>query len=114
MIKNIVGGNGIVVTNTSSGGPYVNMNNASAGMVRYNGSSSNLEVYDGTSWLNMNMDYPSISLDSSTVNVISWARQKMAEEQEFKALMEKHPGLKNLHDQLEMMKHLCRKEEETQ
>lgn len=113
MIKNIVGGNGIVVTNSGSSGPYVNMNNASAGMIRYNGSSSNLEVYDGSSWLTMSMSYPSISLDSSAVSVMDWARKKMSEERELEALMEKHPGLRNLHDQFEMMKILCRKEEQT-
>lgn len=112
MIKHISGGNGIVVTSGGTSGPYVNMNNSSAGMLRYNGNTSNIEVYDGNSWLSMGTDYPSVNLDSSTTGAIDWVRRKMAEEQELHALMDKHPGLKNLHDQFEMMKILCRKEEQ--
>ncbi len=49
MINNIAGMGNVVVVGGSSFMPYVNMNNPSAGMVRYNGTTQSMEVYDGMS-----------------------------------------------------------------
>ena len=48
MIKSISGNTGIQVNGGAPAPVYINMSNASAGMVRYNGNT--LEVYDGNSW----------------------------------------------------------------
>ena len=109
MIKEITGGPGIVVSG-SYGRPYISPGAQSAGMTRYNTSTQNLEVYDGNAWLTMSST-PSISLDVGTLEVIGWARTKMAEEQKLKELMEKHPGLKDTYEKFEIMKALCSKDE---
>lgn len=110
MIKDIIGGPGITVSG-NYGRPYINPGAQSAGITRYNTSTQNLEVYDGNSWLTMSST-PDISLDVSTLEVITWARKKMAEEATLKQLMDKHPGLKDLHEKFELMKALCQTDEQ--
>ena len=109
MIKDITGGPGIVVSG-NYGHPYISPGAQSAGMTRYNTSTQNMEVYDGNAWLTMSST-PSISLDISTMEVLSWARSKMIEEQNLKLLMEKHPGLKDTYEKFEIMKALCSQDE---
>lgn len=105
MIKGITGNYGINVAN-QGGLPYVNMNNASAGMVRYNGNTNNVEVYDGSSWLTLDTNYPTISLDSNVMGVIEWARRKRDEEEELLRLCKEHPGLQEAYERLQIMKAL--------
>lgn len=85
MINSISGMNNVVVNSGSSFMPYVNMSNPSAGMVRYNGSNQNLEVYDGSSWL---------QIVTPSASIVAWALNKMAEEAELQQLAHKHPAVR--------------------
>ena len=105
MIKGITGNYGINVVNQTSV-PYVNMNNVSAGIVRYNGNTQNVEVYDGNSWLTLSTNYPTISLDSNVIAVVEWARRKRDEEEELLRLCKEHPGLQEAYERLQIMKAL--------
>jgi hypothetical protein len=67
-----------------SSGPYVNNNNTSAGMVRYN--NNNLEVYDGSAWLIISGSIGSVGLNGIAESAIDWAVKKMVEEQEWEEL----------------------------
>lgn len=109
VIKGITGNNGITVQ-YNGGSPYVNMNNASAGMVRYNGNSSSLEVYDGSSWLQLDTSYPTIGLDGNIMSAIEWARKKRDEEEELLRLCKEHPGLQEAYERLQIMKALILEE----
>lgn len=96
MIKSINGGNGLQITNNYNTWPTFYNNpqstgNTLIGQVRYNGSSQNLEVYDGNSWLIMTSAYPTIELSPEVQSVVNWARMKMAEEYRIKELAAKHP-----------------------
>ena len=96
MIKGINAGSGIQVSGNYGSWPtfYNNVNsngNTLIGQVRYNGSSQNLEVYDGNSWLIMNSMYPMVELSPEVQSIINWARMKMAEELRIKELAAKHP-----------------------
>lgn len=99
MIKNISGGRGITVMGGNSSSPYVNMSNPSAGMLRYNGNNQNLEVYDGSSWMTMSMNYAQVDLDADAQSLLEWARAKRAEEDYLKREAEKNPTIKDLIDQ---------------
>ena len=98
MIKSINGGSGVQIS-----GGYINWpqfyNNASTsgntliGQLRYNGSSQNLEVYDGNSWMTIAGSYPMIELSEEVQGILTWARIKMAEEERIKALAAKHPSV---------------------
>jgi hypothetical protein len=99
MISGITGSAGVMITGGSSN-PYINMNNASAGMVRYNGS--NMEVYDGSSWLTMG-SYPTIQLTADVQNILHWAEKKMREEQTLEQRMTRHPGLRDAYEKFRVM-----------
>ena len=99
MIKSITGGPGIQINggNYSTWPSFYNTaqstGNTAIGQVRYNGSSQNLEVYDGSSWLTMVSNYPTIELSGDVQSVLNWARMKMAEEHRIKELAAKHPAV---------------------
>lgn len=103
MIKNISAGSGINVQNAYSTWPtfYTSTSsNSLVGQVRYNGTTQHMEVYDGTTWLTMTSSYPTVELNGEVQSILQWARTKMAEEAELKALAEKHPALKDAIDAL--------------
>lgn len=98
MIKGINTGTGLQVNNGYTTWPqFYNSaqtnGNTLIGQLRYNGSSQNLEVYDGNSWLMMNSAYPTIELSPHVQAVVAWAQTKMAEESRLKALAEKHTAV---------------------
>lgn len=111
MLNGITHGAHLTVSNGFPSRPYINMSNASAGMVRYNGNTSNLEVYDGSSWMTVSNATPHIDLTETARETINWAYEKMSQERKLKELMNRHPGLKELHDKFEMLKLLCEQEE---
>ena len=82
MITKIATGLGLLSTGGSSG-PYVSLNNPSAGMVRYNGTD--MEVYDGSSWYKMSSTV-NIDIDYNTRMIMDWASKKMAEEKAIEKL----------------------------
>lgn len=98
MIKNITTGSGLQVNGNYSNWPsFYNTvsgtGNNLLGQLRYNGSSQNMEVYDGTSWLTMTGSYPTIDLAPHVQAVVAWAQIKMAEESRLKALAATHPSV---------------------
>ena len=114
MIRTLNGGPGLAVANAGGNYPYVNMNNASAGMVRYNGNSQNLEIYDGSSWMAMYSSAANVTLDYDVQTILNWARQKMQEDQRLQELSKKHPGIEDLRQKLEVMVALVQQQEKTQ
>jgi hypothetical protein len=93
MIKGIVGGSGIQIDGSYNSMPYINPNtsNPSQGMMRLIGND--LQVFDGGSWLNISMSYPTVSLNGVAQSAIDWAWKKMAEEEHLKKLAETHPAV---------------------
>jgi hypothetical protein len=77
----------------------------SAGIVRYNSSSQNLEVYDGNAWLTLSGS-ADVGLSPEAQATLDWAYRKMKEEEELEMMMEKHPGLRDLYDKFTVMKAL--------
>jgi hypothetical protein len=98
MIKNITPGSGITINNNYSTWPSFyntvsSTGNSLVGQLRYNGSSQNLEVYDGNSWISMLTSYPTIELAPHVQAVVAWAQSKMAEEAQVRELAAKHPAM---------------------
>jgi len=91
MIKTINAGAGIRIQNGYAPTTYVNMSNSSAGMVRYNGNSNNMEVYDGSSWMSLTGAYPMIELDGDVLAVVNWAKEKMNKEAKIQELAKTNP-----------------------
>ena len=103
MIKSLTGSKGVVVTGGSLGLPYINMNQPSAGMPRYNGTTNNWEVYDGSNWVIMPHNHAHVELDAEMQALIDWARKKREEDLELKSRMEKSPALKDAWEKFQIV-----------
>ena len=100
MIKQISGLGHVQVTGNNAFAPYINMSNPSSGMVRYNGNVQQLEVYDGSIWIQFTADHAYVDLIPSANEVISWAMKKMAEEMELEKLSNSHPAVKAAYENM--------------
>jgi hypothetical protein len=103
MIKGIQGSAHVVVTGGNTSVPYVNhnINNPVQGMIRINGSD--MQVFDGSTWLSMSTSYATVALSPTTEEAIDWAKRKMQEEKDLHERMERHPGLKQAYEQFRIM-----------
>lgn len=115
MIKSITAGNGVVVNGGTVSFPYVPMNNNNPiqGMLRINGQD--LQVFDGTNWINMTSSYTSVELSSETQSIIQWAREernkKLVREQAIKnnpALQKAYEAIKRAEENFDMLEALAR------
>ena len=91
MIKTIMNGVGINVSNGIHSTLYIDMTRTSAGMVRYN--SNNFEVYDGNGWIMIPGGSAQVGLDGVTLESLQWVRRKMTEEKRLEELAKKHPAV---------------------
>jgi hypothetical protein len=100
MIKGLMGNQGVIVTGGNTSVPYVsqNSNNPMQGMVRVHGSD--LQVFDGNSWLTMSTSYATASLDQDTQDLLQWARKKKLDEEALLSLPSDHPAVKSARQNL--------------
>ena len=99
MIKGIVQtGKYTVVSGGNTSVPYVNqnINNPIQGMLRINGTDT--QVFDGTTWMTMNTSYASVGLTPDAEALLDWARKKRDEEKELEALAQTNPTIRDLLD----------------
>ena len=118
MIKGLTtAGKYTVVSAASASVPYVNqnLNNPIQGMLRISGSD--LQVFDGTSWIVMNTSYATVGLTGEAESLLDWAREKRNEEMERDLLAATNPTIKDLleqikekEDQIKMVMTLIKKE----
>jgi|688.fasta_scaffold170454_2 hypothetical protein len=99
MIKGVISNSPYISVGTVNA-EYMNMATPSAGMVRYNGNGSCLEVYDGSYWRPLNQ-YQTIDLTTHGNDILNWASKKMLEERDRKILAESHPAIKAALENLE-------------
>lgn len=112
MIKGLMGDKGLVVSGGNTSVPYVNQNDLVPlqGMIRVWGTD--MQVFSGTSWMNMNTSYATVSLDQDTHILLQWAKKKMYEEQQLDELCKKYPGLRKTRDNFETFRRLVCSEED--
>jgi len=105
MIKGINStGRYTVVQGGTAMNPYIPPGGQSAGMVRYNTNMNIMEIYDGQSWKELSTSYASVGLTSEAESLLDWARNKMAEELQYKTIANKHPAVKIALENLERAK----------
>jgi len=114
MINHIYGnGPWLSVTQQGTAIPYIDTTQTMSGMLRLNPKMNRIEVYDGQNWQSLGGD-ANVDLSENTKEVLIWAKTKMQHERQLESLMERHPGLKDLHDKFQIMKVLCQEEENKQ
>lgn len=81
---------------------YVNGYGGAQGLgnMRYNTSSQKMEVFDGNSWVMLNMGTASVGLSGEAEALLNWARVKRNEELELARLAEENPTIKDLVEQV--------------
>lgn len=112
MITNVIT-KGSIVTYSNPSNPYISPGSQSAGMVRYNTNMQQMEVYDGVSWLKLGGSCE-VGLTNEAEMIISWAREKMLEEQKLDELCKKYPGLERARANFEIFKRLVQAEASVQ
>lgn len=101
MIANIYGGSHyLTVTSNRGSTPYINTSQPMTGMIRFNSSSSGMEVYDGNGWQSVGNGTAHIDLSYQAQEILNWAAKKMADEKAYKELAEKSNAVKIALDNL--------------
>jgi hypothetical protein len=110
MIKGLMGTCGVTVSAGNTSLPYVSPNpsNPMTGMVRIN--NTDLEVFNGSSWLQLPSSYATVSIDQEVLDVIQWARtqrtmamNRLTLAQNNPALMKALEKLKKAEDDFELL-----------
>ena len=118
MIKGIMGNQGVVVNGGNTSVPYVNQNNSNPvqGMIRVYGSD--MQVFDGSAWVQMATSYATVSLDADTQSVIQWAKsqqqmamRRMELAQNNPALMKALEAIKRAEDNFELLEQFVKHDE---
>ena len=106
MIKNITPIGRYITVSGGNSSTYVNGYSGAQGVgnMRFNTSTQNMEVFDGSSWITLNMDYASVGLNGDAESLLDWAREKRNEELAWKTLAKNNKAVKIALDNLEQAK----------
>ncbi len=101
MIKNINASGRYMQVSGNPGSTYVNNYSGALGVgdVRYNTTNQNLEVYDGSTWIQIQSGYASVGLNAEAESLLDWARQKRDEELQIQTLAKSNVAIKDLLEQ---------------
>jgi hypothetical protein len=101
MIKGIMGGPGVNVLGGSTTVPYVNQNssNPMQGMIRIFGSD--MQVFDGTAWINLSASYSTVELNGETQAILQWAREERDKQAKRQQLIKDNPALQKAMEAIE-------------
>jgi hypothetical protein len=103
MIKNITASGRYIQVSGGNASNYVNGYSGAQGVgnMRYNTSTQNMEVFDGSNWIMLNMDYASVGLNGEAESLLDWARKKRDEELAWESLAKENQAVKIALDNLE-------------
>ena len=103
MIKGInSGGRYITVTGGSPATTYVNnYSGQGVGNMRYNTSSQQMEVYDGSTWQMLTMNYATVDLTFDAQQALDWVQQQRAKELKRTELIKKNPALQKAYEAIQ-------------
>lgn len=113
MIKGLTGNGGVTVSAGNTSVPYINMdiNKPMQGMIRVWGSD--MQVFDGSNWINTTTSYATVSLDQETQDLLMWARaqrqmalNRMTIAQNNPSLMKALEKLKKAEDDFELLQRI--------
>jgi hypothetical protein len=103
MISNVFPTGRYVQVSGGSASTYVNGYSGAQGIgnMRYNTSSQRMEVFDGSSWVMLNMGSASVGLSPEAESLLDWARDKRNEELMWQSLAKENKAVKIALDNLE-------------
>jgi hypothetical protein len=103
MIKDICSSGRYVQVSSGGASTYVNGYSGLQGVgnMRYNTTNQNMEVFDGNSWVMLNMGVASVGLSGEAESLLDWARKKRDEEMMWQSLANDNKAVKIALDNLE-------------
>lgn len=102
----------INVSISGGGGVYNNYSSAQGvGNMRFNTSTQNIEVWDGSNWMMLGASHADINLSIEAQELLDWAKQKKQEESELEELCNTHPGVQEAYERLQILKTLTKSAE---
>lgn len=120
MIKTVNGtGRYMMVNGGMPATTYINQYSGAmnVGDLRYNVSIQRLEVYDGSSWIELNTSHASVGLTPEAERAIDWAARKQREDAELESLAKSNTTIadlvnqkKELEDKIKMVQTLMKEE----
>jgi hypothetical protein len=122
MISNVFPTGRYVQVSGGNASTYVNGYSGAQGIgnMRYNTSSQHMEVFDGSSWVTLNMGSASVGLSPEAEALLDWVKSKQSQEIEILELATKNEAVrialenvKKAQDQLSITAHLSREHEQT-
>ena len=102
MIKNIIGHGKYMNVIGGSVSNYINNYSGAQGVgnIRFNTVNQSMEVYDGNSWMGLQMGHVNVGLNAEAESILDWAKKKRDEEIEIDLLAAANPTIKNLLEQI--------------
>jgi hypothetical protein len=122
MIKGITQSGRYTTVSNGNASTYVNSYSGQQGVgnMRFNTSTQNMEVFDGSNWVMLNMSYASVGLTPDAESLLDWAKEKRNEELAWESLAKDNQAVKialeNLNkarQQLDVTAKLAREYEQT-
>jgi hypothetical protein len=112
MIKSINSNSRYLGISGGEGGNYVNHFSGAQGVgnMRFNTVDQRIEIWDGTSWIQLATGHATVGLDAEAIELLDWAKAKRQEEQRLKSLAKQHPGIQDLQQKLDIMVALVNQE----
>jgi len=96
MIKGITTNSPWVTVQNGSTSNYINNHSGAQGVgnMRYNTTNQCMEVWDGSTWMQLNMSYASVDLSPEAQVLLRWAQQQRDRQLERERLIRDNPALK--------------------
>jgi hypothetical protein len=93
MIKGLMGGTNVIVSGGNTSVPYVSQNNANPmqGMLRIWGSD--MQVFDGNTWMNLSTSYATVDLSPESQTLLQWAREQKNKQADRETRIKNNPAL---------------------
>jgi hypothetical protein len=120
MIKHIFGSNKYMNVTEGIVSNYINNYTGAQGVgnMRFNTVNQGIEVYDGQTWMPLQMSQVTVGLNVEAESLLDWAKQKRKEELELEAFAENNPTVRDLlntikqkQEQISIVRTLIKKEE---
>lgn len=73
------------------------------GNMRYNINTNTTEVFNGITYVPIDLGYTTLGLSREAIELLDWARERRAQELQIKALADQHPGIQDLQEKLKIM-----------
>jgi hypothetical protein len=100
MINQVYGGSEFLNVQTYSNNFYIDSTALSAGQVRFNPSNRNMEVYDGNNWVTCTGS-AQVTLSNSAEEILRWAQKKMQQEQDWQAMAQRNPAVRDAYEKFQ-------------